>query len=115
MAKMIGKIRKMWYGQCKYGCCYMPHSKTAVKREEMSLALHEAEEEKYWWEDKAHERGMCYNQATKSYGCHFCEDLDDAYDNSDLDDIPGVWCNTDWRDDPSYQRYLAEERIYEED
>lgn len=45
MAKMFGKIRKMWYGQCKYGCCYMRHSKTGVKREEMALALREAEEE----------------------------------------------------------------------
>lgn len=45
MAKMIGKVRKMWYGQCKYGCCYMRHSKTAVKREETALALREAEEE----------------------------------------------------------------------
>ena len=45
MAKMIGKIRKMWYGQCKYGCCYMRHSKTGVKREEMALVLREAEEE----------------------------------------------------------------------
>jgi uncharacterized protein YutD len=45
MARMIGKVRKMWYGQCKYGCCYMRSSKTATKRAEESLALREAEQE----------------------------------------------------------------------
>lgn len=111
MAKMYGKLRKMWYGQCKRGCCYMPTSKTSVKRDEMNLVLREAEDEKYWWEDKAHERGMCYNQVTKSYGCNFCEDLDDAYDNADLDDIEGVWCDSDYRSDPWYIRFMREEGL----
>jgi hypothetical protein len=95
MAKMIGKVRKMWYGQCKYGCCYMPHNKTAIKREEMELALREAEDEL----DLKHANGICYNPPG-GYGCKYCygEDLDDAYDNSDLDDIPGVWCDVDWRE-----------------
>lgn len=97
MARMIGKVKKMWYGQCKRGCCYMRHSKTGVKREELKLSLSDAQAELDDINDTAHDRGMCYDPATKTYGCWKCEDLDDAYDNSDLDDIPGVWSDTDWR------------------
>lgn len=99
MAKMYGKLRKMWYGQCKRGCCYMPASKSSIKREEMTLVLREAEDEMYDERDEAHKNGICYDPKTKMYGCDYCYDNSDPADNSDLDEVPGVWCNVDWRNE----------------
>jgi hypothetical protein len=97
MAKMIGKVRKMWYGQCRYGCCYMRHSKTGVKREEMALALKDAEEE------MAHPPGLCFDPKSGMAGCVECyggpNDDYEHYDNAELDNVPGVWCNVDRRDE----------------
>jgi hypothetical protein len=97
MAKMIGKlIVKDWCGR---GCCTTESNKHHVKREELALAFKEAAEEMYEDSDEKHARGMCYDIATKSYGCNVCGDFDDdAYDNSDLDGIEGVTCNVDWRE-----------------
>lgn len=93
MARMIGKVKKMWYGQCKYGCCYMRSSKTATKRAEESLALHEAEEELYDERDEKHARGICFDPKTKMYGCDSCYDGDDYNPPEDLDGVPNVLYN----------------------
>lgn len=118
MAKMIGKRLKSrgkgnGYFACPYYCCGYETDKTTAKIREKAEAFRL--EEAATTDRHDHANGICYNPPG-GYGCEYCygEDLDDAYDNSDLDDIPGVWCNVDWRDDPAYQRYLAEERIYEE-
>jgi len=80
---MIGKLKKMWYGQCKYGCCYMRTSKTMVKRHEEALAYKEAEEE------------MAHGDWCGDYYCKECGGEDfDYYDASELDGIKGVWTDT---------------------
>lgn len=61
MAKMYGKLRKMWYGQCKRGCCFMPTDKSSLKRQEEALAFREAEDEIYDELDLKHANGICYN------------------------------------------------------
>ena len=111
MAKMIGKTLR--FRQCPYECCGVTQDKHTVKIREKAEAFRFEEDSNYDIHD--HSQGICYNPPG-GYGCKYCygEDLDDAYDNSDLDDVPGVWCDKDWRNDPSYQRFLAEERIYEE-
>lgn len=87
MAKMIGK--KLRVKQCPYECCGDTKDTSSIKAKEKSQWIREAQEELF---DK-HKNGMC------AEGCYECEDidLDDAYDNSDLDDIPGVWSDVDWR------------------
>lgn len=45
MARMVGKVKRMWYGQCKRGCCDIPISKTTVNRNEIRQAFKDAEEE----------------------------------------------------------------------
>lgn len=93
MARMIGKLQvKDW---CGYGCCTTEKSKKTIVRQELGLAFKEAEHEMTDW---PHENGICYQPNGIGYGCDLCyNDPDDAYDNSDLDEIPGVWCNKDWR------------------
>lgn len=84
MAKMYGKLRKMWYGQCKYGCCYMPTSKTTIKREETALALTEAE-----IESLEHFGGQYPYDPI--HGCVECWDFDDDCNvPEDLEGIEGV-------------------------
>lgn len=95
MAKMYGKLRKMGYGQCKYGCCYMPTSKTTIKREETERVLKEAQEEIEEELDLKHSRGLCYDPYSKMYGCDYCYNNDDYYDASELDGIPGVWTDAE--------------------
>lgn len=95
MAKMFGKLKKMWYGQCKYGCCYMRSSKTHTKHAEEALAMKEAEQEMYEERDEKHARGLCFDPKTKMYGCDFCYDNEDYYDASELDGVPGVWTNAE--------------------
>lgn len=91
MARMIGKVKKMWYGQCKRGCCYMRHSKTSVKREELGLAFKDAEAEMA--EDTRHARGICFDPVTKMYGCVDCYDDSDYNPPEYLDGIPNVLYN----------------------
>lgn len=65
-----------------------------------------AREERQWHVDylsnESHSRGFC----TNFYCYECCDDIDlywdAANDNSDLDDIPGVWCNVDYRNDFKY-------------
>jgi len=64
------------------------------------------EEEIQWRTDAEqeslkHQGGLC---PYSIHGCIECWDIDhdDAYDNSDLDEIPGVWSDHDWR------KYLTE-------
>jgi hypothetical protein len=94
---MLGKIHDMYYGQCKRGCCDLPPNKTAVKRGEMSLALRDAEAE------MAHPPGLCFDPKSGMAGCVECyggpNDDYEHYDNAELDNVPGVWCNVDWRDE----------------
>lgn len=88
MARMIGKTQ--WHQQCDYGCCRGMVPKDTARNREDRQWTKEAEEELF---DK-HKNGMCSPD-----GCYECEpfDYDDSYDNSDLDDIPGVWSDLDWR------------------
>lgn len=95
MARMIGKIHKMWYGQCRRGCCYIPLSKTTIKREETERALKEAQEEIDEELDLKHARGICYDNGTKTYGCEDCYDSTDYFDASELDGIKGVWTDAE--------------------
>lgn len=93
MARMIGATQ--WWQECPYGCCRSMVCKSSAKAKEKEQWRKEAFDE--LWEDHRHDRGMCYDPRNGSYGCPACEDLDDAYDNSDLEGIDGVWCNIDWR------------------
>lgn len=94
MAKMIGKTLR--FRQCPYECCGITQDKHAVKIREKTEAFRY--EETATTDRHDHANGICYNPPG-GYGCEYCygEDLDDAYDNSDLDDVPGVWCDVDWR------------------
>jgi len=94
MAKMIGRRgREHWHCKC---CDPVGIPKSHIRNQEEEQWRKEAFEE--LWEDHRHDRGMCYDPKTGIYGCPQCEDLDDAYDNSDLEGIDGVWCNIDWRE-----------------
>lgn len=97
MARMYGKIKYKFFNSCRRGCCTIDFDKQTVKRAEESLAFKEAEEEMYEESDEKHSRGICFDPRTKMYGCDDCYDSTDPADNSDLDGIPGVWCNVDWR------------------
>lgn len=107
MARMIGKTQ--WHQTCRYGCCRgWVNIHTAKRREEAAWKSEVADE---LYEDHKHDRGICYNPPG-GYGCEECYFDYDYYDNSELDDIPGVWCNVDYRNDPWWQRALEEERAY---
>lgn len=94
MARMIGKIHGSMWGQCRSGCCDLSTSKTRVKREELTQALSEAEDEMYGFE-RDHENGICSDPRTGMGGCNYCYPEDfDYYDASELDGIKGVWTDT---------------------
>lgn len=89
MAKMIGKLLvKDW---CGYGCCTSEKSKHTVKREELALAMKDAEAEMA--EDTRHARGICFDPVTNTYGCDACYDDSDYNPPEDLDGIPNVLYN----------------------
>ena len=92
MAKMIGKTLR--FRQCPYECCGITEDKHAVKiREEAEAFRLEA------IANEEHPPGLCSNEKTGMAGCDYCYGDDyDHYDNAELDNIKGVWCNTDWRD-----------------
>lgn len=76
-------------------CCDWSRGKRAMKAIEENRWRDEADHEMSDW---PHENGICYNPNGAGYGCDLCDtDYDDAYDNSDLDGIEGVWCDVDWR------------------
>jgi hypothetical protein len=86
---MYGRIKYKYFNSCRLGCCTIDLDKATVKRAEESLAFRDAEEE------MAHPIGTICDDP---YGCHECQGEDyEHYDNADLDNIRGVWCNVDWR------------------
>lgn len=99
MAKMYGKIKYKFFNSCRLGCCEIDFDKSTIKRREETLAFREAEDEMYDERDEKHKRGICYDPKSKMYGCDYCYDSTDPYDNADLEGIPGVWCDVDWRAD----------------
>lgn len=110
MAKMIGKTLR--FRQCPYECCGVTQDKHAVKLREKSEAFR--------FEELAtdeHPEGLCSDEKSGMLGCEYCYDdldYDDAYDNSDLDDIDGVWCSVDYRNDPYIQQLMKEEALLDQ-
>ena len=96
---MIGKTER--HPRCPKGCCSFHDSKGSVKQKEKAEWSEEAESAVLVHtigRDPSHARGMCSNPKTGSYGCDECyNDLDDAYDNWDLDSVPGVACDVELR------------------
>ena len=45
MARMYGRIKYKYFNSCRRGCCTIDLDKATVKREEMALALRDAEDE----------------------------------------------------------------------
>jgi hypothetical protein len=79
---MIGKL--MIRDWCGYGCCTSETSKTHIKREEMALALKEAE-----IESLEHYGAQCPYDPI--HGCVECWDFDDDCNvPEDLEGIEGV-------------------------
>lgn len=73
------------------GCCDWSKGKRGVK----------ADEDRQWAKDAkdemAHPIGTMCDDPHSCPECNWYNDYD-PYDNSELDDIEGVWCNVDWRD-----------------
>ena len=91
MAKMYGKRGiEHWHSPD----FIIPKSK--LKNEEESQWSKEAQEELFEDTEK-HKYGLCYDPKSGTYGCEDCYSDYEHYDNAELDDIPGVWCNSDWR------------------
>lgn len=84
-ARMIGRAGGRRF-TC--GCCDWSKGKRGVKADEDRQWTKEAEEE------------LAHGTYCGDYFCPECggDDDYDPYDNADLDDIEGVWCNVDWRD-----------------
>ena len=106
MAKMIGKTLR--FRQCPYECCGITQDKHSVKIRE--------KEEAFRFEELAtdiHPDGLCQDEKTGMLGCEYCydDDLDDAYDNSDLDNVERVWCDVDFRNDPYIRELMKEEGL----
>lgn len=89
MARMINKASGREFS-C--GCCDWDRGKRSQKAMENKQWQEEA-----WLESLEHHGAQC---PYSTHGCIECWDIDydDAYDNSDLDDVPGVWSNKDWRE-----------------
>jgi hypothetical protein len=93
MAKMIGKVRYLYYPQCRFGCCKTEVSKKHVLRDEEAQWRQEAFDE---MDDPAHESGMCSDPVTGQVGCNYCDPewawLPNGF-AEDLEDIEGVTTN----------------------
>jgi hypothetical protein len=84
---MMGKIGSREF-TC--GCCDWSRGKRAQKALETRQWQYDT-----WLESLEHHGEAC---PYDDHGCIECWDFDYDYnDNSDLDDVPGVWCNVDWR------------------
>jgi hypothetical protein len=88
-------------------CCDWSRGKRSQKAVENKQWQEEA-----WLESLEHHGSDC---PYDSHGCIECWDIDhdDAYDNSDLDDIPGVWSDHDWRKNLTEADYWFMERMDE--
>jgi hypothetical protein len=92
MAKMIGKMQRSFYPQCKFGCCGIEVRRSHVKNEEERQWKSEAEEE------------IVHGDYCGDCNCPEC-----GWDNDygwlpngfaeDLDDIEGVTTNMKRLDD----------------
>ena len=100
MVRMIGKTE--WYHRCRFGCCVRHDSKGSVKQKEKAEWTEEAETavlEHVTGRDAHHLNVLCQDPKSGMMGCSQCydDDLDDAYDNWDLDSVPGVSCDVEMR------------------
>ena len=84
MARMIGD--KIWHRECR-DCC---GEKTTTKNMRRL--------EKVEWQTEVDE-DLSHGMFCGHYDCPECGGEDDynPYDNADLEGIPGVWCDVDWR------------------
>lgn len=85
MAKMIGKMQRSFYPQCKFGCCGIKVRRSHVKNEE----------ERQWKAEASEE--LAHGWFCGDYFCPECggdTEWDfDANGAEDLDDIEGVTTN----------------------
>jgi hypothetical protein len=93
MAKMVGDL--IWHRECR-DCCGEKTTTKNLKR------LEREQWEREVIDEMTHPPGLCFDPKSGMAGCVECYggpgDDYDHYDNAELDNVPGVWCNTDWRD-----------------